>query len=267
MIREDGDPLAIMKKVDWMMCTVTALQRLHPDHYPNLSYIGLGGEAVPQPLVDLWAPRLKRMYNLFGPTEASVMCHLGILEANKPVTIGKPIPNSFCYVLDLNSTKPAPIGAPGELCIGGIGVAYGYLGMEERTRKSFVPNPYTSDSPYQTMYRTGDLVRWTDGGELTYINRIDHMVKVKGYRVELGEVVRAIESCPSVERAAAIVKDGNLVAFAVPETADEVEIRELIAKRLPRYMIPSILICMPEFPLARGGKVCNPCWILRRATF
>jgi acyl-CoA synthetase (AMP-forming)/AMP-acid ligase II/acyl carrier protein len=172
--------------------------------------------------------------------------------------IGRPIQNTRLYVVD-RWDNPVPAGVPGELLIGGVSVALGYLGHPELTAERFVPDPYL---PGGRLYRTGDLARWREDGDLDYLGRIDRQVKLRGIRTEPGEIEAAIASHPGVTQAAVLVTgpdaDRRLVAYVVPATGeapDAAGLRAYLAARLPDYMIPAAFAPVKSLPLTANGKL------------
>ena len=204
------------------------------------------------------------LYNLYGPTEAAVAItggdDLSLSAENAPVTIGRPIWNSRTYVLD-EALRPVPPGVAGELYLGGRQLADGYLGRAGLTAERFVADPY--GEPGSRMYRTGDVVRWTEDGELDYLGRTDGQVKLRGQRIELGEIQTALTRHPSVAQAAVVVRETaggakQLVGYVVAEPGADLDQAELLAHAaatLPDYMIPSILVDLAELPLTPNGKL------------
>jgi natural product biosynthesis luciferase-like monooxygenase protein/amino acid adenylation domain-containing protein len=205
-----------------------------------------------------------RIFNHFGPTEATVGCCTFEVVADAARTasipIGRPIANTQIYVLD-ERLEVVPIGSTGELYIAGAGLARGYLHRADLTAERFVANPF--GSPGERMYRTGDLARWRADGELEFLGRVDHQVKVRGFRIELGEIEAALLSCRGVSQAVALARaDGGgelrLVIYvtASPERAPEVaELRLHLKQALPDYMLPSAYVILDEFPLTLNGKI------------
>jgi amino acid adenylation domain-containing protein len=202
-----------------------------------------------------------RLHNLYGPTEAAVdvsawPCRLE--PAATQVPIGRPISNIALYVLD-HRLDPVPVGVAGELYIGGIGVARGYLGRRGLTAERFVPDPFV---PGARLYRTGDLARWSASGELDYLGRIDHQVKIRGFRIELGEIEAALASHPEVEQAAVVVRDDTgdrrLIAYLAArgeERPDTDELRRHLRRTLPDYMVPAGFVLLDRLPLTANGKL------------
>ncbi|WP_084610648.1 hybrid non-ribosomal peptide synthetase/type I polyketide synthase [Archangium violaceum] len=207
------------------------------------------------------------VFNHYGPTETTV----GVLtqrvergpegRVSASVPLGRPIPNARVYVLDTH-LQPVPPGVPGELCIGGSVVGRGYLGRPELTVERFVPDPY-SDEPGARMYRTGDRARLLADGRVEFLGRVDHQLKIRGYRVELGEVEAALERHPAVRESVVVAKevaagDKRLVAYAVPKSGHAVDataLREFLSGALPDYMVPSAIVTLEALPLTANGKV------------
>nr|AGS49589.1 long-chain-fatty-acid--CoA ligase [uncultured bacterium esnapd10] len=204
-----------------------------------------------------------KLYNAYGPTEATV--YATVFDASTPsgrwtgqadVPIGDPLDNIRCHVLD-ERLRPVPPGAPGELCLAGDALADGYHDDPERTAEQF--RVVELDGVTERIYRTGDLVRELPSGELSYLGRLDHQVKLNGFRVELGEVEAAMLAAPGVRDAVAVVRkhdDGHaqLVGYVTPSDVDTGVMRTVIAHRLPPYMVPTHLVALDEFPRLPSGK-------------
>jgi amino acid adenylation domain-containing protein len=225
-----------------------------------------GGEALHSELV----PRLRallpgaRLFNHYGPTEATIDATAGIVhgeQAGAIVAIGRPVANTRAYVLDA-WLRPVPTGVPGELYLGGAGLARGYLDRPELTAEKFLPDPLGQE-PGARLYRTGDKARWRDNGALEYLGRVDQQVKLRGFRIELGEVESALARQPSVRAAAALVREdapghARLVAYVVAAdgaTLDVASLRQGLKQHLPEHMVPSAIAVLPELPLTPSGKV------------
>jgi amino acid adenylation domain-containing protein len=202
------------------------------------------------------------VWNAYGPTEATVLATAGPVapEGEGFPSIGRPIPGTRAVLLD-PLLRPAPAGAPGELCLGGPGLARGYLGRPEQTAERFVPDPF--GPPGSRLYRTGDLARWEADGHLEFLRRIDAQVKIRGFRIEPGEIERTLTLHDGVRDAAVLAVDDaavgpRLVAFVVP-AGDEAptvrELREHLAVTLPPYMVPSAFVALPALPLTPNGKI------------
>jgi amino acid adenylation domain-containing protein len=214
-----------------------------------------GGEALPSELAARLLPRVGSLWNLYGPTETTIWSAVRQVTAGEEgasLAVGGAIANTSLYVLD-RRLEPAPVGVPGELCIGGAGLARGYLDAPDLTAERFVPDPF-SHRRGGRMYRTGDLVRWRPDGRIEFLGRIDFQVKVRGFRIELGELEAALASHPSVRQAVAGVRGQSLVAWIVGD-APARELREHLKGKLPEYMVPSSFVTLDAFPLTPSGKV------------
>ena len=244
-----------------LQCTPSLAQALDGEDLRPLRKLLLGGEALPPALAAGLAGLLDGdLLNMYGPTETTVWSATHTVEAGEgPVPIGRPIANTRIYLLD-RSGQPAPLGVPGELVIGGAGVARGYLARPELTAERFVPDPFESGA---RLYRTGDLARWRvlahDRGELEFLGRLDHQVKIRGHRIELGEVEARLERHPGVLRAVAVARDGQLVAYVVPDLEESIpyaaELRGWVRSELPEAMVPSLFVHLDALPLTPNGKV------------
>ncbi|HVZ73440.1 MAG TPA: MupA/Atu3671 family FMN-dependent luciferase-like monooxygenase [Polyangia bacterium] len=215
-------------RVTHLQCTPSMARLLLSDAdtraaLASLRTVMVGGEALPEALAaELVAalPPEAALHNMYGPTETTVWSTTSRVRAGAPVTIGKPIANTRILILDARG-RPAPIGTPGELYIGGAGVVRGYLGRADLTAERFVPDAFT-DAPGARLYRTGDLARWRADGDLEFLGRVDHQVKVSGYRIELGEIETALDKHPGVARSVVVARedvpgDKRLVAYVVPK--------------------------------------------------
>ncbi|WP_142277988.1 non-ribosomal peptide synthetase, partial [Mycobacterium avium] len=211
------------QRVNAAIMTPTLLSTLDRTRLDGLSTLVVGGEACPDELVTAWAPG-RRMFNGYGPTEATIWATTAPLRAGQPVRIGAPLPGMRALVLDAR-LKPAPIGVVGDLYLGGPAVASGYLGRAELTAERFVADPYGPAGA--RLYRTGDLVRWAPDGTLDYLGRADAQIKLRGHRIELGEVENTLLGCPQVARAAAAVHESktgsHLVAYVTLEQTTTAE--------------------------------------------
>ncbi|MDV8075435.1 amino acid adenylation domain-containing protein [Rhodococcus sp. IEGM 1370] len=198
-----------------------------------------------------------RVINLYGPTEAAVdvTFHEFTDADTAGVPIGVPVFNTQVYVLDTR-LRPVAVGAVGELYLGGEQLARGYAARPDLTSDRFVADPYSDTG--SRLYRTGDLVRWTSDGEIEYIGRADFQVKLRGLRIELGEVENAILGSESVSRAVVLVRDDRLVGYVVPNTGAVVDVESLersLSDALPAYMVPSAFVVLDELPLGSAGKL------------
>ncbi|MBD5633629.1 MAG: amino acid adenylation domain-containing protein, partial [Candidatus Eremiobacteraeota bacterium] len=223
-----------------------------------------GGEALPPDLAEALEPLGAALWNMYGPTETTIWSALERVGAGQPIGLGHPIANTQLYVLEAGG-DPAPLGLPGELWIGGDGVAAGYFGRPELTQERFAADPFRA--PGDRMYRTGDLVRRHADGRLQYLGRLDTQVKLRGFRIELGEIEAALVALPEVEQAVAALREDRtgepvLVAYVVPAPrsnfgADgaDAEFRQQLRRTLPDYMIPRAYVLLETLPLTPNGKL------------
>ncbi|WP_340615160.1 amino acid adenylation domain-containing protein [Xenorhabdus thailandensis] len=233
---------------------------------PSLRHILCSGEEFPYTLQQKCLSHFAhcQLHNLYGPTEAAI--HVTAWQCVPDryigrVPIGKPIANIQIYLLDSHK-KPVPIGVTGELYIGGIGVARGYLNLPELTRERFLADPFSS-SPDACLYKSGDLARWLPDGNIEYLGRNDFQVKIRGFRIELGEIETALAQCHGVREAVVIVREDTpnekrLVAYLLAEpnaTLVPAELRQQLAQHLAEYMLPSAFVTLDTFPLTPNGKL------------
>jgi len=222
-----------------------------------------GGEALPRDLAREILERSSRLWNLYAPTETTVYSLAAEIgrDDQGAVPIGRPMANVRAYVLDA-ALEPVPVGAIGELFIGGDGVAVGYRNNPQLTDERFLPDPFDS-RPGARMYRTADRARWRLDGTLDYLGRLDHQVKIRGYRVELGEIESVLGTHPAVARSAVVIRedrpgDVRLIAYYAVhdgQVVEQAELREHLQSRLPAYMLPSMFIPVDRIPLTPNGKV------------
>lgn len=230
------------------------LSVLPPGEVPALRTISTGGERVPGEVSDAWSPG-RRFFNVYGPTETSVAVSMMKCERSFPQgpPIGRPIANTQLYVLDEN-LEPAPPGCPGELYIGGAGVARGYLGRPELTAESFVPNLFSSTAGGR-LYRTGDWCRFLPDGNVEFIGRADQQVKIRGFRIELNEIGAAIQRHPDVEEAAVVCDHDQLAAYVVFKSGSDQDLRGFLKSQLPEYMVPRAIVVLDRLPRNISGKL------------
>ena len=228
----------------------------------HLETVIAAGEVCPKELVEKWAPG-RDFFNGFGPTEATVCISMQLCDENDPLppAVGKANDNVTLYILDPHM-QPLPIGVPGELHAGGVGLAKGYHNRPELTAERFVPNPFSTD-PDAKLYKTGDLCRFRADGTVEFMGRIDNQVKLRGFRIELGEIEAAIRQHPNVHDAVVVINaevadNKRLIAYLQSADGSEIEndlIRTHLRDRLPEYMIPPVTITLDAYPHLPNGKI------------
>jgi len=252
------------QKITSAVFTPSTLAVLPAEGLSDLQTLASGGESTTREIIARWAPG-REYYNVYGPTEATVIVTTYLLnqlpkEATS-IPIGKPIHNTKLYVLNY-SLEPVPVGIRGELYIGGIGLARGYHNRPDLTAEKFVPNPF-SQHPGERLYKTGDLARYLPDGNIEFLGRIDHQVKVRGFRIEVGEIETVLSHHEAIDEAIVQVKKdragGNhLVAYLVSNhkaTPGSTELRQYLKEKLPEYMLPGFFIPIDTLPLTPNGKL------------
>nr|WP_240979180.1 non-ribosomal peptide synthetase [Longimicrobium terrae] len=235
------------------------LEHAEAETCTGLLRVPVSGEAVSAALVRQFHERLPGvgLYNQYGPTESGEVTEWACDPAAERVSIGRAIHNAAVYVLDRDG-EPVPVGVAGELFIGGVAVARGYLGRPRLTAERFIPDPF--GEPGARLYRTGDLCRWLSDGTVEYLGRTDFQVKVRGFRVELGEIEAGLASHPGVREAVALALDDGaggkrLVAYFVGEALEGEALRTHLSRQLPDYMVPAAFVRMDAFPVTPNGKL------------
>ncbi len=257
-------PTALQKAGVTVLHAVPTLLALFTEVPASLRIINMGGEMCPDALVAKLDNRRIRLFNTYGPTEATVSATLEQLAIDKPVTIGTPLPNYGLAVIN-EERQLVPVGEVGELCIFGPGVAHGYLGRPDLTAEKFLPNPFAEQDTELRLYRTGDLARIQPGGVIECLGRVDDQVKIRGFRVELGEIEAALSEQAGVATAAVLVRKINemdqLVAWIVTEAGSPhplpapATLRDILKTRLPAYMIPAYFEFTESVPRLISGKI------------
>lgn len=198
------------------------------------------------------------LFNNYGPTECAITStSCRDFAKAPPLSIGKPVDNTDAYILDQHGHLQ-PVGVAGELCITGVQVARGYLNRPELTAAAFVPNPRATGPDTARMYRTGDLCRWLPGGSIEFLGRLDQQVKIRGHRIEPGEIEKTIQSCPQVAQCVVRANEGRLCAYVVAKPGSELgetAVRAVAAGRLPSYMVPDHVVFLDGLPLTSSGKI------------
>ncbi|MFL9458777.1 amino acid adenylation domain-containing protein [Tolypothrix bouteillei VB521301_2] len=255
----------------------SALGVLPLEKLPALQTLIIGGEACAVELMQQWSA-VTNFFNAYGPTEASVCATIAkCTPRDRKISIGRPIANTILYILD-ESLQPVPVGVPGELHIGGVGLAKGYLNRPDLTQEKFIPNPFRrsrdvgeqgrrgvkeDQSCSERLYKTGDLARYLPDGNIEYLGRIDNQVKIRGFRIEVGEIEAVLSQHEHVQSTVVIAREDipsnkRLVAYIVPHleaTLTSNELRQFLKTKLPEYMIPSAIVLLESLPLTPNGKV------------
>ncbi|MGN4113076.1 AMP-binding protein, partial [Burkholderia gladioli] len=239
------------------------------DREHGLRHVVFGGEALEVGMLRPWYEDARnsscQLVNMYGITETTVHVTYWPLSAEgggTPAGIGRPIPDLSVHVLDAN-LNPVPIGVAGELCVGGAGVARGYLNQPELTARRFIRNPFREDGESR-LYRSGDLARFLPDGTLEYLGRIDTQVKIRGFRIELGEIEAALSALPGVRETLVMAREDEpgekrLVAYFVADAAhaqhDVADLRAELSRTLPDFMLPAAFVALERFPLTANGKI------------
>ncbi|MEJ1929778.1 amino acid adenylation domain-containing protein, partial [Nostoc sp. NIES-2111] len=264
-----GKPL-IERLHDYSITHITlppsALAVMPVEELPALKTMIVAGEACPAELIKQWSIG-RNFFNAYGPTEATVCATIGkatpkaiakCTPEDEKISIGKAIANTQVYILDKN-LQPVPVGVPGELHIGGVGLARGYLNRTELTQEKFIHNPFGTGR----LYKTGDLARYLPNGNIEYLGRIDNQVKIRGFRIELAEIESLLGQHSNVQNCCVIAHEKtpsnkSLVAYVVPQkdiTLTTEELRQFLANQLPGYMVPAAFVILESLPLTPNGKV------------
>ncbi|UJR80259.1 MupA/Atu3671 family FMN-dependent luciferase-like monooxygenase [Sandaracinus amylolyticus] len=258
----------VRHRITHLQCTPSMLRMLLGNDeartaLAHVKHMFVGGEALPGSLVaELAQATRATLTNMYGPTETTIWSSTEVAApVEGTVSIGKPIANTQLYVLDA-ARQPVPVGAPGELWIGGAGVARGYWQRPDLTEERFVPDPFVKIEGAR-MYRTGDLVRWAGDGRVEFLGRVDHQVKIRGYRIELGEIESRLSNHEDVREVVVVAREDNpgdkrLVAYytaAQGHTPDPEKLRAHLRVTLPEFMVPSHFVELARFPLTPNNKI------------
>ncbi|MFB4300559.1 non-ribosomal peptide synthase/polyketide synthase [Actinomadura sp. NTSP31] len=253
LVLADGEDI-VPRNITHVTLPPSVLAALPPDGLSDDAVLIVAGEACPPELLGRWSAG-RRMVNAYGPTEATVCVSVSdpLSAGDEVVPIGRPIANTRVFVLD-GGLRLVPPGVVGELYVAGSGLARGYLGRPGLTASRFVASPFEAG---ERLYRTGDLVRWGTDGQLVFVGRADDQVKVRGFRVEPGEVETVLARHDAVAQAVVVARDGRLVAYIVPRTAgvDDEELRRHVAEVLPAHLVPGVFVSLDALPLTPNGKV------------
>lgn len=257
---DDFKNFIIENKITITLLPPAYLSGIEPGSLPSLKKLVTGGSAITKELVSKWKDKADYM-NAYGPTEYSVIATAWKYRNEEmgydSVPIGKPVSNTRIYILDKDQ-KLLPVGAAGEMCVSGDGIARGYLNRQSLTAQKFVDNPYEAG---EKMYRTGDLARWLPDGNVEYLGRIDDQVKIRGFRIELGEIEANLHKYPLIRDVAVIAREDKkkekyLTAYFTSE--DELKAEELkkhLLKELPDYMVPAFFMQLEHMPMTQSGKI------------
>jgi amino acid adenylation domain-containing protein len=219
------------------------------------------GEAMPLEVAAQLVPIVRRVWNLYGPTETTIWSTgYRVTDGQEPILIGRPVANTKCYILD-GQGQPVPVGVTGELYIGGDGLARGYLNRPELTAEKFVADPFRTGE--ERMYSTGDLARYRPDSNIECLGRIDHQVKIRGYRIELGEIEAVLKGQPEIKQAVVIAREDRpgekrLVAYLVAAASTApttLELRTRLKRQLPDYMAPTAYVFLDQIPISSNGKI------------
>ncbi len=242
---------------------VPSLLAVMNDDLPDVRLVNAGGEACTTQVLSRWSAPPRRFYNSYGPTETTVTATIAALQPGDTITIGIPLPNYALAVVD-EKLHPLPFGERGELVIAGPGLSNGYINRPELTSEKFVQKPESlHELPGGRIYRTGDAAVINEDGSIDFQGRFDDQVKLRGYRIELGEIENQLSSLTDITAAAVAVKkdingQDHLAAYVVcddPVRMNQQSIREELAKVLPAYMVPAVIVQLPEMPRLPSGKI------------
>ncbi|MFC4870611.1 amino acid adenylation domain-containing protein [Negadavirga shengliensis] len=244
----------------FLNCVPSVVQGLIHEHadFSRVRLLNMAGEPIPSQVVDFLGTDNTEIEvrNLYGPTEDTTYSTCYQLDEDKQTWIGKPIKGTYIYILS-SLQAPCPIGVPGEICLGGQGLARGYWNRRELTEEKFIPDPFL---PGKKIYKTGDIGRWLPNGNIEFIGRKDAQIKIRGYRIELGEIEFALQQCAGVEHAVVLAKtdregEKQLVTYLVTASSSGKQrvITELKSK-LPAYMVPNHWVSLDKMPLTPNGK-------------
>ena len=266
--RERQDPTALgaflaSHRISHATLPPAVLAHLAPAQADALEVLILAGEAPSDTVVRPWLERC-RVFNAYGPTEATIWSSTAELRAGAAITLGAPVAHTELHVLD-GRLNPVPLGVAGELHIGGVGLARGYVGNPQLNAERFIPSPFRSEGLGSRLYRSGDLVRRNGDGELVFLGRLDDQVKLRGLRIELGEIESQLRLHDAVKEAVVLAREdvpGNkrLVAYVTASPGSDGAglagtLKDYLESRLPDYMVPPQLLVLDAIPLTRNGKI------------
>ena len=267
-VATDGEALSALlteERVTFMQATPATWRLLLEAHWSGAPHFVAccGGDVLTADLARSLVARVGALWNLYGPTETTVWSTLGRIETGVDlVTIGRPTANTQVYILD-RAGAPTPVGVPGEIWIGGAGVASGYWRNPELTGKRFLSDPFDGSIPRGSIYRTGDMARWLGDGRIVHMGRLDLQLKLRGFRIEPGEIESELAAHPAIREAVVVMRGDSpererLVAYVVYRRESAVttsEVREHLRRALPDYMIPAVFVAIDAVPWTPNGKV------------
>jgi tyrocidine synthetase-3 len=258
----------IQRKINYVYIPPVMLSILPTGLYPDLKSIIYAGEPCPKDIASRWSNKIK-LFNYYGPTEATIYATGRIIKQSEVHLIGRPVANTTCYVLD-KTLSLVPVGAVGELYIGGVGVARGYLYSPNLTAEKFIANPFVNSEDQNLkdnlrLYKTGDLVKVTSHGDLEYLGRSDNQIKIRGFRVELEEIEMHLRNNKFVSAVKVLYIDEHIRAYVVPKTEAGLSSQQVIQKiinafsiQIPQYMRPTQYVLLTEIPTNSSGKIDIP---------
>ncbi|CAI7565357.1 unnamed protein product [Penicillium viridicatum] len=250
----DNDPFSHLTDVDVALLNPSVVAHMSPVDYPNLQHLYLGGEPVPQPIVDQWAPG-RALYNIYGPTETTVAVCLQRLHEKVPVNIGPPFPTVRIYILN-DHLELQPPGTPGNIYIAGVQVGPGYLDMPDVTESEYRQDPFATWSEEERMYRTGDVGFWDEFGNVHCCGRKDRQVKLGGYRINLETIAEvALQQMPQIRACVATVERQRIVLWLEPEDVSVSKLHQRLRTYLPPYAVPKMIRPIKSIPVNTYGKL------------
>jgi amino acid adenylation domain-containing protein len=245
---------------DFVPSMLQAFMEAQPhDACENLRHVFCGGEVLPAELLEQFFKSMPaRIHNMYGPTEGTIDATCWHCEPSSNVSIGRPVANKQVYLLD-SHLQPVPVGVPGHLHVGGVGLTRGYLHQPQLSAEKLIPNPFSAE-PGALLYRTGDLARYLPDGSLEFLGRLDQQVKVRGFRIEVEEIEAVLASHEAVQAAVVLARERvkgvkELVAYVVAAQTTVSELRAYLKGRLPEYMVPAYFVLLDELPLTPNGKL------------
>ncbi|RAL08588.1 acetyl-CoA synthetase-like protein [Aspergillus homomorphus CBS 101889] len=253
--KDDRDMFSHIRDVDVATLSPSVAAELDPNEFPNLEYVYLVGEPVPQRLVDRWATTKRTLYNGYGPTETTIIVCQQKLRAGAPVNIGPPVPTARLYILN-DHFELQPPGAIGHIFVAGTQVSRGYFNLPDLTASEFMLDPFVRGAGHERMYRTGDVGFWDEEGNVQLCGRIDRQVKSRGYRVNLDDVAHAAyQAMPSIRKAAATAEDTSIILFVEPADVNTHELQTRLRSTLAPHAVPRRIVALRSLPLTTNGKI------------